>query len=82
MTQMGGKKGPEADFANPEQLFGMAYSTCFLSALNAVQGQTAGAKPLPKSTTVRALVSIGKDAKEIIPVRPVVLDNESPEQPS
>lgn len=61
---MGGKKGPEGDFANPEQLFGMAYSTCYLSALGAVQGQTAGAKPLPKSTTVRALVSVGNDASK------------------
>ncbi|KAL8292667.1 hypothetical protein RQP46_001279 [Phenoliferia psychrophenolica] len=58
--EMGGTKGPAGGMSNPEQLFGMAFGTCFLSALGAVQGQTAGAKPLPKSTTVRSLVSIGK----------------------
>ncbi|GAA6008304.1 hypothetical protein JCM10207_000079 [Rhodosporidiobolus poonsookiae] len=48
---------------NPEQLFGGAYSTCFLSALNAQHGiLNKGSKPLPKSTTVEALVSIGQDA--------------------
>lgn len=68
---MGGAKGPLAGFANPEQLFGMAYSTCFLSALGATQGNlNPGLKPLPKSTSVRALVSIGKDPAEKIPVSP------------
>ncbi|GAA5863621.1 hypothetical protein JCM8547_003670 [Rhodosporidiobolus lusitaniae] len=48
---------------NPEQLFGAAYSTCFLSALAANHGQlNKGAKPLPKSTQVDAEVSIGQDA--------------------
>ncbi|KAM0752199.1 OsmC-like protein [Meredithblackwellia eburnea MCA 4105] len=59
--EMGGAKGPEGGFSNPEQLFGMAYSTCYLSALGAVHGQlNAGSKPLPKSTTVRASTAIGK----------------------
>ncbi|BGP20100.1 hypothetical protein JCM10213_002649 [Rhodosporidiobolus nylandii] len=50
---------------NPEELFGAAYATCFLSALGATHGQlNKGAKPLPKSTTVDADVSIGKDATE------------------
>ncbi|GAA6041826.1 hypothetical protein JCM8097_007184 [Rhodosporidiobolus ruineniae] len=53
---------------NPEQLFGAAYATCFLSALGATHGQlNKGAKPLPKSTTVDAEVSIGKDATEKLP---------------
>ncbi|GAA5821124.1 hypothetical protein JCM11251_001974 [Rhodosporidiobolus azoricus] len=53
---------------NPEQLFGAAYSTCFLSALAANHGiLNKGSKPLPKSTQVDAEVSIGKDASEKLP---------------
>lgn len=31
---MGGAQGPLEGMSNPEQLFGMAYSTCFLSAVS------------------------------------------------
>ncbi|KAI5480298.1 hypothetical protein MNV49_001257 [Pseudohyphozyma bogoriensis] len=66
--ELGGNKGPADGLSNPEQLFGLAYSTCFLSALGATQGSLhPDAKPLPKSTEVRALVSIGKDPKEQLP---------------
>ncbi|KAK4705477.1 lipoyl-dependent peroxiredoxin, partial [Phenoliferia sp. Uapishka_3] len=64
--EMGGAKGPRGGHSNPEQLFGMAYSTCFLSALGAVHGiQSPTLKALPKSTSVRALVSIGKSPKGV-----------------
>lgn len=63
-TEMGGATGPAGGQSNPEQLFGLAYSTCFLSALGATQGNVfPDLKPLGKSTAVRALVSIGKDPK-------------------
>lgn len=64
---MGGAKNSTA--ANPEQLLGLAWSTCFLSALSAVHAEQSGpnAKPLPKSTAVRANISIGKDAHEKLP---------------
>jgi organic hydroperoxide reductase OsmC/OhrA len=46
---------------DPEQLFAMAYSTCFLSALGATHANlNKGSKPLGKDTQVRAHVSIGK----------------------
>ncbi|GAA5936540.1 hypothetical protein JCM3775_000848 [Rhodotorula graminis] len=57
-----GGKGAEH---NPEQLFGGAYATCYLSAMGATHGNlNKGAKPLPKSTKVDAVVSIGKDADD------------------
>ncbi|GAA5822303.1 hypothetical protein JCM10212_001582 [Sporobolomyces blumeae] len=57
--EMGGSGKP--DTHNPEELFGAGYAACYLSAMNAVHGQQhEGAKPLPKSTTVDACVSIGK----------------------
>ncbi|ORY88430.1 organic hydroperoxide resistance protein [Leucosporidium creatinivorum] len=60
--QMGGtdhKKG----VSDPEQLFGIAYSTCFLSALNAVHSaQNPSLKALSKDAGVRTEVSVGKDA--------------------
>lgn len=63
---MGGAKSTTA--SNPEQLLGLAWSTCFLSALGAVHAQhSPDAKPLPKSTAVRANISIGKDAAEKLP---------------
>ncbi|SCZ90624.1 BZ3500_MvSof-1268-A1-R1_Chr1-3g02108 [Microbotryum saponariae] len=66
--EMGGSKGPAGGESNPEQLFGAAYSTCFLSALGATHGSLFPKhKPLPKSTTVRALVSIGKNKTEKVP---------------
>ncbi|GAA6048679.1 hypothetical protein JCM3770_002016 [Rhodotorula araucariae] len=53
---------------NPEELFGAAYGTCFLSALGATHGNLhKGAKPLPKSAQVDAVVTIGKDAAEKVP---------------
>ncbi|SCV68595.1 BQ2448_716 [Microbotryum intermedium] len=68
--EMGGSKGPAGGESNPEQLFGAAYSTCFLSALGATHGTLFPKhKPLPKSTAVRALVSIGKDKTEKLPIR-------------
>lgn len=40
-----------------------SYGTCFLSALAASHGTLSpDLKPLPKATTVRSLVSLGKDA--------------------
>ncbi|GAA5901045.1 hypothetical protein JCM8208_007602 [Rhodotorula glutinis] len=59
--ELGGKGAQH----NPEQLFGAAYATCYLSAMGATHGNlNKGAKPLPKSTKVDAVVSIGKDADE------------------
>jgi len=64
--QLGGKGAQH----NPEQLFGAAYATCYLSAMGATHGNlNKGAKPLPKSTKVDAVVSIGKDADEKLAVR-------------
>ncbi|BGP43476.1 hypothetical protein JCM10449v2_007511 [Rhodotorula kratochvilovae] len=62
--ELGGKGAKH----NPEELFGAAYGTCFLSALGATHGNLhKGAKPLPKSTQVDAVVTIGKDAEEKVP---------------
>ena len=56
---MGGSGKPNTH--NPEELFGVGYAACYLSALNAVHSsQNKDAKPLPKSTTVDGFVSIGK----------------------
>ncbi|GAA5904053.1 hypothetical protein JCM5296_002518 [Sporobolomyces johnsonii] len=64
--EMGGKEGPAGGLHNPEELY--VYSTCFLSALGATHGRLhEGLKPLPKSTKVDALVSIGKDATDAVP---------------
>merc|ERR1712093_608054 len=59
--ELGGKGAQH----NPEELFGVAYGTCFLSAPGATHGNlNKGGKPLPKSTQVDAVVTIGKDANE------------------
>lgn len=59
-VQLGGKDHVQG-VTDPEQLFGMAYSTCFLSALGATHANLhKDAKPLSKDTQVRAHVSIGK----------------------
>ncbi|CEQ43071.1 SPOSA6832_04966 [Sporobolomyces salmonicolor] len=68
--EMGGKEGPAGGLHNPEELYVCSlHSTCFLSALGATHGRLhEGMKPLPKSTKVDALVSIGKDATDAVPV--------------
>jgi Ohr subfamily peroxiredoxin len=53
--EMGGPGGPGT---NPEQLFAVGYSACFLGALRFVSGQ-AGFK-LPAETTVSGDVGIGR----------------------
>jgi Ohr subfamily peroxiredoxin len=52
--ELGGDSGPGT---NPEQLFSIGYSACFLGALKAVAGK-AGQK-LPESTKVSAEIGIG-----------------------
>jgi len=49
---MGGDDGPGT---NPEQLFAMGYSACFLGAMKAAAGRAK--KQLPDDTTVQASVS-------------------------
>lgn len=49
---MGGDDGPGT---NPEQLFAMGYSACFLGAMKAAAGRAK--KQLPEDTTVQASVS-------------------------
>jgi osmotically inducible protein OsmC len=49
--------GPGGDGANPEKLFAVGYSACFLGALRFVAGQEKVA--LPADTTVTAEVGIG-----------------------
>ncbi len=52
--ELGGDNGPGT---NPEQLFAIAYSACFLGALKFVAGKEK--VKLPDSTTVRATIGIG-----------------------
>lgn len=55
---MGGNDGPGT---NPEQLFAVGYSACFLGALKAVaRGEKV---KIPDETTIDAAVSIGDNAK-------------------
>ncbi|KAM0790491.1 hypothetical protein ACM66B_003365 [Microbotryomycetes sp. NB124-2] len=57
--ELGGKDHTQGT-TDPEQLFAMAYGTCFLSALGAThKNLSPDLKPLPKSTQVRTHVSIG-----------------------
>ncbi len=49
--------GPGGDGANPEKLFAVGYSACFLGALRFVAGQEKAS--LPADTTVTAEVGIG-----------------------
>ncbi|KAK4049259.1 hypothetical protein OIV83_004195 [Microbotryomycetes sp. JL201] len=56
---LGGKDHTQGT-TDPEQLFALAYGTCFLSALGAThKNLSPDLKPLPKSTQVRTHVSIG-----------------------
>jgi osmotically inducible protein OsmC len=49
--------GPGGDGANPEKLFAMGYSACFLGALRVAAAQTK--IKLPEGSTVTATVGIG-----------------------
>lgn len=56
---MGGNDGPGT---NPEQLFAVGYSACFLGALKAVaRGEKV---KIPDETTIDASVSFGENANE------------------
>jgi len=57
---LGGNDGPGT---NPEQLFAMGYSACFIGALKAV-GHNEGVK-IPDDTQIHATVSIGENAKGV-----------------
>lgn len=49
--------GPGGDGANPEKLFALGYSACFLGAMRVAQQQTK--IDIPQGTTVTATVGIG-----------------------
>ena len=49
--------GPGGDGANPEKLFALGYSACFLGAMRVAQQQTK--IKVPEGTTVTATVGIG-----------------------
>jgi lipoyl-dependent peroxiredoxin len=49
--------GPGGDGANPEKLFALGYSACFLGAMRVASGQTK--IKVPEGTTVTATVGIG-----------------------
>ena len=49
--------GPGGDGANPEKLFALGYSACFLGAMRVASQQ--GAAKVPEGTTVTATVGIG-----------------------
>ena len=49
--------GPGGDGANPEKLFALGYSACFLGAMRVASQQ--GAAKVPQGTTVTATVGIG-----------------------
>ncbi len=49
--------GPGGDGANPEKLFALGYSACFLGALRAASAQTK--IKVPEGTTVTATIGIG-----------------------
>ena len=49
--------GPGGDKANPEKLFALGYSACFLGALRVAAGQTK--IKVPEGTTVTATIGIG-----------------------
>ena len=57
---LGGNDGPGT---NPEQLFAMGYSACFIGALKAV-GRAEGIK-IPDDTLIHATVSIGENANGV-----------------
>ncbi len=49
--------GPGGDGANPEKLFALGYSACFLGAMRVASGQTK--IQVPQGTTVTAEIGIG-----------------------
>jgi lipoyl-dependent peroxiredoxin len=49
--------GPGGEGANPEKLFALGYSACFLGAMRVAAGQTK--LKLPEGTTVTATIGIG-----------------------
>ncbi len=49
--------GPGGDGANPEKLFALGYSACFLGAMRVASGQTK--IKVPDGTTVTASIGIG-----------------------
>ena len=49
--------GPGGDGANPEKLFALGYSACFLGAMRVAAGQTK--IKVPEGTTVTATIGIG-----------------------
>lgn len=49
--------GPGGDGANPEKLFALGYSACFLGAMRVASGQTK--IQVPQGTTVTATIGIG-----------------------
>lgn len=49
--------GPGGDGANPEKLFALGYSACFLGAMRVASGQPK--IKVPEGTTVTATVGIG-----------------------
>ncbi|WP_419899138.1 organic hydroperoxide resistance protein [Roseomonas sp. USHLN139] len=49
--------GPGGDGANPEKLFALGYSACFLGAMRVAAGQLK--TKLPEGTTVTATIGIG-----------------------
>ncbi len=49
--------GPGGDGANPEKLFALGYSACFLGALRVAAGQSK--MKVPDGTTVTATVGVG-----------------------
>ncbi len=49
--------GPGGDGANPEKLFALGYSACFLGAMRVASSQTK--VKIPEGTTVTATVGIG-----------------------
>ncbi|WP_026439897.1 organic hydroperoxide resistance protein [Acidocella facilis] len=49
--------GPGGDGANPEKLFALGYSACFLGAMRVAAGQTKN--KLPEGTEVTATIGIG-----------------------
>ncbi len=53
--------GPGGDGANPEKLFALGYSACFLGALRVAAGQTK--IKLPEGTNVTATIGIGPRAE-------------------
>src|SRR5947209_16052785 len=49
--------GPGGDGANPEKLFALGYSACYLGAMRVAAGQTKIA--VPQGTTVTATIGVG-----------------------